>query len=328
MDFIPFIKELGRGATGSRSLSEGAADELFSAMLAGDVPPMEMGALLIALRMKGESFDEMSGFLIAASRRHTPLARPPNGALRPIVVPSYNGARRGANLTALLAILLAKVGLPVLVHGPRAVAGRVGTLELLRALGCYVEWTPEYSFSEALSRSWPVIAETPVLFPELETLMSARKRLGVRNAAHSLVKIIDPFGGEGVVLSAATHPPYLDLAARLTQRLEGRALVFRATEGEPYFNPKRCPSVIWVNGRTLTPLIAAEMDSLTDLPDLPADGGLEQTILWTNEVLTGRRPIPSPILDQLACAWLAADGSQSLDEARMVIARKLAGECP
>ena len=297
-------------------------------MLAGAVPPLELGAILIALRMKSESFDEMRGFLNAAMRCHPPLATTSSGALRPVIVPSYNGARRGGNLTPLLAILLAKLGLPVLVHGPQQVPGRVGTLELLNALGLCTGWNGAGSFAAAAGQSVPVIVETPELFPELDALMAVRQRLGVRNAAHSLIKIIDPFAGEGVVLSAATHPPYLDLACRLYQSVGGHALVFRATEGEPYFNPKRCPSVTWVSGNTITALIDAEIDSLTELPDLPLDGSLERTVIWTQEVLAKQRPIPAPILDQLACVWLAAGGATDLDGARTVVGQRISGVSP
>ena len=325
MDFLPFIKEVGRGASGSRSLSFDDAERLFGAMLAGDVPALELGALLIALRMKGESFEEMRGFLSAATRFRPCLVLAGVGKLRPVVIPSYNGARRGANLTPLLGVLLARLGVPVLVHGPRQVSGRVGTLELLRALALCDEWDGGRLFSIAANKSVPLIAETPVLFPELDALMAIRERLGVRNAAHSLVKIIDPFGGEGIVLSAATHPPYLELASRLYQSVGGRALVFRATEGEPYFNPKRSPTVTWVSANAATCLIEAETSSLTDLPDLPVDGSLEHTVEWTHEVLAGKRPIPLPLLEQLACVWLASGGASHLTEARIAVEQRFTG---
>jgi hypothetical protein len=68
------------------------------------VADLELGAIAIALRMKTESVDEMVGFLAAANERLPTLQRPSSRA-RPVVIPSYNGARRGANLTPLLALL-------------------------------------------------------------------------------------------------------------------------------------------------------------------------------------------------------------------------------
>ena len=156
-----------------------------------------------------------------------------------------------------------------------------------------------------------------------EAANRVRERLGLRNAAHSLVKILDPYGGNGVVLSAATHPDYLALAIALTKQVSGRALVFRATEGEPYFNPKRCPAVTLVHGSTVTPLVEADTDSLTELPDVPIDLSIEKTVEWTNAVLKGDRPIPKSMLDQLACIWLASHDLDDLCEARSCVRQLL-----
>ena len=107
MNFAHFIRELGRGSEGSRSLSLDEARQLYGAMLDGGVPELELGAISIALRVKGESVEEMVGFLAALNERHYTL-QAPQGRLRPIVIPSYNGARKGINLTPLLALLLVR----------------------------------------------------------------------------------------------------------------------------------------------------------------------------------------------------------------------------
>lgn len=322
MDLIPLIKEIGRGASGSRSLSSAEAEQLLNAMLDDAVPPLQLGAILIALRMKGESLDEMEGFLRAASRRRHCSVAPGSAGPRPVVIPSYNGARRGANLTPLLAILLSAIGLPVLVHGPQHVSGRVGTLEILSAFGCYPVGDSEIP-ADAWTAGKPLVFHTSTLFPELERLMSLRAVLGLRNAAHSLVKMIDPFAGRGIVLSAATHPPYLDLAVQLFSRIGGSGLVFRATEGEPYFNPKRSPTVQAVRCGAMETLIIGETGSLDALPELPADGSLASTVLWMQEVLAGRQQIPLPILDQIACCWLLAHEAAGLEDARKTVLGRL-----
>jgi anthranilate phosphoribosyltransferase len=77
MDFALIIREIGRGATGSRDLSRGDAQQLYGAMLDGEVPDVELGAIAIALRMKTETVDEMGGFLAAANARLPTLRRPP-----------------------------------------------------------------------------------------------------------------------------------------------------------------------------------------------------------------------------------------------------------
>ena len=134
MNYAHFIKELGRGAEGAKDLTQEEAQLLYGAMLDGGVPELELGAITIALRVKGESAEEMIGFLAAASERVHAL-RPPPGRIRPVVIPSYNGARKGANLTPLLALLLQRFGVPVLVHGLLEGYGRVTSAHVFRELG-------------------------------------------------------------------------------------------------------------------------------------------------------------------------------------------------
>src|SRR6185295_19145424 len=114
MSIAPYIKEIGRGKEGARALTQVQAYDLMSQVLDGRVTDLEIGAFAIAMRIKGETTEELAGFLEAVQERCVPL-RP----VQPMVVlPSYNGARKLPNLTALLALLLAQDGIPVLVHGP------------------------------------------------------------------------------------------------------------------------------------------------------------------------------------------------------------------
>ena len=74
-----YIKEIGRGRNAARDLSRDDAQTLFSAMLSGEVPDLQLGGILIALRIKGESMDELAGFMAAceASYDHIPAAAGP-----------------------------------------------------------------------------------------------------------------------------------------------------------------------------------------------------------------------------------------------------------
>ena len=115
-DLAKWIHEIGRGPHAARPLDTNAARELCAAMLDGTVPPLELGAILLAYRVKGETVDELTGFMTAIDRQLARLASPP-GALRPVLLPCYNGARRLPNLTPLVALLPKRYGVPVLLHG-------------------------------------------------------------------------------------------------------------------------------------------------------------------------------------------------------------------
>src|ERR1044072_4533122 len=119
-----YIREIGRGAKTAGNLPRNDARSLFSAILGGTVPDLQLGAILIALRVKGESLEELAGFAAACEATYNHLPAPQDGSI-PVVIPSYNGARQLPNLVPLLALLLAREGTPVFLHGVTRDAGRV-----------------------------------------------------------------------------------------------------------------------------------------------------------------------------------------------------------
>lgn len=317
MSFAHYIKEIGRGAEGSRDLSRDEARQLYGAMLDGGVPDLELGAILVALRMKAESNDEMLGFLTATSERLYHL-RAPEARPRPVIIPSYNGARKAANLTPLLALMLQRFGVPVVVHGLLEGYGRVTTGHVFRELGILPSVTHQQA-QQALQERGLAFVPLPVIAPGLANLLAVRARLGVRNSAHSLVKMIDPCGGGSVLLAAATHPPYIDTMREVLARHGSDALILRATEGEPFANPKRRPRIEYLCGGLSEILFEAEHDSLKSLPQLP-EADAAATAAWTRKVLEGHMPLPLPIANQLACCLFAARYADDFNQAKAIVA--------
>src|SRR5215218_9190538 len=116
MGISQYIKEIGRGSRGARSLAREQAADLFGQVLDGRVTDLEIGAFCLSMRIKGETPEELGGFLDATHERLARFPALPGG--QPLfVLPSYNGARKLPVLTPLLALLLAREGLPVLLHG-------------------------------------------------------------------------------------------------------------------------------------------------------------------------------------------------------------------
>src|SRR6185437_5283427 len=114
MSIAPYLKVIGRGKQGARALDREQAADLFGQVLDGTVTDLEIGAFCLAMRIKGETPEELAGFLDAT---HARLALFPATGRPLVVLPSYNGARRLPVLTPLLALLLAREGLPVFVDG-------------------------------------------------------------------------------------------------------------------------------------------------------------------------------------------------------------------
>lgn len=318
MNYAHFIREIGRGSEGARDMSLEEARQLYGAMLDGGVPDLELGAIAIALRMKCETVDEMIGFLGASNERLNSLLRPP-GRLRPIVIPTYNGARKGVNLTPLLALMLRRFGIPVVVHGLIEGYGRVTTAQIFRELGLMPS-TSQAQAQQVLDESGLVFVPLSVISPGLNNQLALRSRLGLRNSAHSLVKMLDPFKGEGLLLAAATHPDYLDMMREVLSALGAHALLLRGTEGEPFANPKRRPRIEYLHDGANDILFEAEHDSLKTLPHLPETCDASTTAEWTRRVLSGEAPLPTPVANQLACCLYASAYADDFNQAKAIVA--------
>src|SRR5512134_2045085 len=96
MGISQYIKEIGRGKQGARSLDRERAADLFGQVLDGAVTDLEVGAFCLAMRVKGETPEEMAGFLDATYAR---LDKVPECGRPLVVLPSYNGARKLPVLT-------------------------------------------------------------------------------------------------------------------------------------------------------------------------------------------------------------------------------------
>ena len=324
MNYAHFIRELGRGSEGARDLSLDEARLLYGAMLDGGVPELELGAISIALRLKGESIDEMLGFLSALNERHYAL-QPPPGRLMPVVIPSYNGARKGVNLTPLLALLLKRYGVPVLVHGLIEGYGRVTSAQVFREFGL-MPCASILQGQQVLDEHGLAFVPLSAISPGLNNLLLLRSRLGLRNSAHSLVKMLDPFKGGGVLLATATHPDYLEMMREVLGSLGVHGLLLRGTEGEPYANPRRRPRIEYLHDGNCDVLFEAEHDSLKTLPHLPDSCDAKTTADWTRRVMDGEIALPSPIANQLACCLFASGYADDFNQAKAIVAVEGSGQ--
>lgn len=323
MSFSHYIKEIGRGPQGSRDLDRAEAQQLYAAMLDGGVPDLELGAILLGLRVKGESLSEMLGFLDAIDSRTQHLQLPAARA-RPVVLPTYNGARKEANLTPLLALLLQRFGVPVLVHGLLEGYGRVTTGHIFRELGIMPQSSVTQAQQELNEKNLAFLPLTAIN-PGLHSLLSLRSRMGIRNSAHSLVKLIDPFQGQGVLVAPATHPDFIELMRNLLIERGESGLLLRGTEGEPYANPKRRPKLEYVNKGVSATLFEAERESLRALPNLPEGMDAASTAGWIRRVLDKQVPLPLPIANQLACCLYASGQAEDFNQAKAIVAVEACG---
>jgi anthranilate phosphoribosyltransferase len=291
MGIAHYIKEIGRGKDGARPLSREQATDLLGQVLDGTVTDLEVGAFCLAMRIKGETPDEMAGFLDAVRSRMNLI---PDGGAPVVVLPSYNGARKLPLLTPLLAMLLAREGLAVLIHGTPTENSRIFVSEVLAALEIRAQAAPK-----SIAPGEVNFVPTEVLCPALKRLLDVRRVVGLRNPAHSLVKLMNPCVGKALVVSSYTHPEYAISMAQTFELTHTSALLLRGTEGEVVADARRVPQMeAFINGQRHL-LQEAQAGTLKDLPDLPKTTDAASTAAYIRSVMSGQHPVPSSIAMQV-----------------------------
>jgi anthranilate phosphoribosyltransferase len=223
---------------------------------------------------------------------------PPRRAL-PVILPTYNGARKLPNLVPLLALLLAREGVPVLLHGTTQEPHRVGTFEILSLLG----HPAAASIDEAEERlEARLLAPVPIdlLAPDLARLIDVRLAMGVRNSGHTLAKLLLPQGVEASAacrLISVTHPDFVTLMREHFAAFPANVFLMRGVEGEAVVRLHAPQPIeqIDIEGKMITHLIG-DGESALELParDAPT------TAAWTRAVLDGSIRVPLALARQVA----------------------------
>jgi anthranilate phosphoribosyltransferase len=292
MGISHFIKEIGRGKQGARDLNREQAAELMGLILDGQVEDLQLGAFCIAMRVKGETAQEMAGFLDALESRQRHIINPSQAPI--VVLPSYNGSRRLPLFTPLLAKLLCDQGLRVIVHGGNTEDTRVATQGVMNDLGM-----SSLSHPRPLQSGEAVFIPTDVLCPGLWRLLQVRRSLGLRNSGHSLAKLMNPVRGCGLLVTSYTHPEYEEAMLQTLQLKQSHAMLLRGTEGEPVADPRRLRKSVLLKAGALYAEHAAPEATSDDNVVYPMGLNAEQTAIYLRSLLARPEHIPLPIQAQV-----------------------------
>jgi len=182
----------------------------------------------------------------------------------------------------------------VLVHGTATESGRIFTSDVLAALDI-----PALTAIEKIANGKVVFAPTELLCPGLKRLLDVRRAVGLRNPAHSLVKIMNPCLGKALVVSSYTHPEYAISMGRTFELIAANALLLRGTEGEVVADARRTPQMEAFVGGMRTLLQEAQPGTLANVPDLPAAIDSDSTAAYIRAVMSGSHAVPASITRQV-----------------------------
>lgn len=324
MSIAQILRTIARADGGDGLLGERLAAELFGRLLDGGVEELELGAVLGALAMRPLGGGELSGFARAAAARSVRLSdastRQGRGLL-PVSIPSYGGSVEQPNLMPALALLLARLGVPVLVHGPLEAQGRVAGAAVLRELGVL----PSASLPEAqlaLAGAGIAFVPTALLSPALAQLIALRARLGVAGCAQMVGRLLDPFAGGALRLVPACDALERAAFAAALHDDAGQALLFVGAEGEAFPSPQQRPAIDLYEGGARRVLFDAEAGAAGSLPAAQAAADAKAAARWTGQAIAGRAPLPPPLSNLLACCLYGAGYCDDFNQSKAIVAMR------
>jgi anthranilate phosphoribosyltransferase len=277
--FARFIGILGRGKTKTRSLTVDESETAMRMLLGGEVLPEQIGAFLMLLRVKEESPEEIAGF-VRGVRASLKVPR----VFVDVDWPSYAGKRRQLPWFLLAALVLARSGRRILMHGVAGhTEGRVYTRDALVHLGLPVAHDLDDA-ARQVERAGFAYLPLERMSPRLAKLFELKSILGLRSPVHTLARLLNPLESSCSV-QAVFHPGYLaihrDAALLLGQK---HMAVFRGEGGEVERRPNKPCEVI-----TLQDGVVHEETWPPTIPDprLAADENMDLGrlgALWRGEI--------------------------------------------
>ncbi|WAB96344.1 glycosyl transferase family protein [Pseudomonas putida] len=229
--FAEFVRILGKGKRGARSLTREEARAAMALLLEGKVEDTQLGAFLMLLRHKEESAEELAGF--------TEALRAQLNAPRIAVDldwPSYAGKKRHLPWFLLAAKCLAANGVRILMHGGGAhTAGRMYTEQLLALLEIPLcrHWS---AVEQALDQQRLAFFPLYDWAPQLQRMIDLRNILGLRSPIHSLARVLNPLSAR-CGLQSIFHPGYQAVHREASRLLGDHAVVIKGDGGEIEVNP-------------------------------------------------------------------------------------------
>lgn len=243
--FAQYVRILGKGKTGSRSLSQEEAHAAMGMILRGEVLDVQLGAFLMLLRVKEESPAELAGFVAAAREE---MGAPQD--IRPdLDWSSYAGKRKHYPWFLLAVKVLAARGIRVFMHGAGGhTINRLYTEQVLPLLGLPVceSWG---EVAGALRQHHFAYLALERFCPPLGDMIALRNVMGLRSPVHTLARLLNPLNAP-YVMQAIFHPAYRESHQTAAQLLGYRnSCVIKGEGGEIERNPDgSCLAKVIVDG--------------------------------------------------------------------------------
>jgi anthranilate phosphoribosyltransferase len=286
------------------SLTEAEAGEAFETIMRGDATPIQIAGFLVALRMKGETVEEITGFARTARRLSTAIEV--DGNLLDTCGTGGDGLAT-FNISTLAAIVAAACGVKVAKHGNRAASSMCGSADVLEQLGVKIDLAPE-GVARCIDQAGIGFLFAPIFHPSFRFAGAPRRELGVRTVFNVLGPLCNPAGARFQSLGVADGSLAGKMADVLQRLGVERAVVFHSADGMDELSVASPSHVIEINGsRREYELDPVELGIKKAPVDAVRGGGPEENAALAREVLGGAKgPRRDVVLLNAAAALQAA----------------------
>jgi anthranilate phosphoribosyltransferase len=321
---IEAIAKLVKG----ESLTEAEASASFEEIMRGDATPVQIAGFIVALRIKGETVDELTGFARTARAMATPIAV--DGALLDTCGTGGDGLAT-FNISTLSAIVAAACGARVAKHGNRAASSMCGSADVLEQLGVKIDLGAD-GVARCIEGAGIGFMFAPVFHPSFRFAGVPRRELGVRTVFNVLGPLCNPAGAKYQALGVADGTVAGKMADVLIRLGVERAIVFHAGDGMDELSVSGPSHVIEIDGqRKEYELNPAELGLERAPVEAMRGGGPEENARIAREVLGGapgprRNAVLLNSAAALRAAGLAKDWKQGLKAGAEAIDSGRAGD--
>jgi anthranilate phosphoribosyltransferase len=308
MPFLDFFHQVAA----RRPLSAAEAEEAMSLVLSGQATTAQIAAFLTALRMKGETADEIFGFAKAMRSKVTHVDGGDPATLLDTCGTGGDGGRT-FNISTVTAFVVAGAGVRVAKHGNRSLSSACGSADILEALGVHIALTPD-QMGASIREAGIGFLFAPALHPAMKYAQPARAEIKMRTAFNLLGPLANPARASRQLIGAPSPEAAALIAGALARFHPLCAYVVHGADGLDEITTTAPPSVWEIAGETVTQfeIIPAQFGvPYASLDDLKG-GGPEQNAAIARAILSGEKgPRRDIVLVNAALALIAAGASNS-----------------
>jgi anthranilate phosphoribosyltransferase len=315
-EFKALIAKVATGATLTRAEAAGAFDR----MMSGEATPSQMGGLLMALRVRGETVEEITG-AVTTMRAKMLRVKAPADAVD--VVGTGGDASGSFNISTCAAFIVAGANAPVAKHGNRALSSKSGAADVLVALGVNIELTPA-QVGRCIREAGIGFMFAPAHHPAMKNVGPTRVELGTRTIFNLLGPLSNPAGVKRQMIGAFSRQ-WIEPMAQVLKNLGSESIwVVHGSDGLDEITTSGPTSVVALEGGKLRSFEIAPEDAGLQrvMPDALKGGDAEMNARALLDVLKGKKSALRDIgLFNAAAALIVAGRAKDLKDG-MTIAMK------